>query len=212
MKTAEFRCEATRILSELRRDATFLTVRHYMNNFSEICDFSIVFHISYKNAVQKSADLLSVYKPSNEDAVGRPYTRRELEVAKVELLDSFRLTLAGNNPLAKSGHVYSRIDNGEGIIPGIKLHDTQDIIHLNGLRIWKNILLKGKYPPDNRAAKTIAKADLRSRLPIGRYVQFKLTPGKFRQLNVAGMTIKEDDVVREIMNGMSFCTVENEMD
>lgn len=203
MDTTEFRCEATKILSELRPNATLLTVRHYMNNFGEICDFSIVFHINYHNAIQRSLDLLSAYTPKREDAIGRPYTHRELEVAKAELLSSFKMTLAGNNTFTKTSHVYSRIDNGEGVIPGIKLHDTQDIIHLTGFRVWRMALLPGNYPPDNRASKTIAKDDLRRRLPIGRYVQFKLTPGKFRELKVSGMTIKVEDVVRDIMNNVT---------
>lgn len=199
-----FRSEATRILSEIKKGSTFLTVHHYLNNFGEISDFSIVFHINYINAVSRSLELLEGYSISREDAVNRPYTHRELEVARKELLESFRMTLDGNNTLAKSAHSYVRVDNGEGQpISGIKLHESQDILHLIGFRIHKNILLKGKYLPDNRAAKTIAKDDLRSRLPVGRFTQFKLTPGKFRSLVVNGMTINEEDVLRQSMDSLS---------
>lgn len=200
---SDFRSVATRVLSEVQKGSTFLTVHHYLNNFGEISDFSIVFHINYLKAVARSAELLAAYSPTREDALNRPYTHRELEVAKKELLESFKMTMAGNNTLAKSAHSYSRVDNGEGQpICGVKLHDSQDILHLIGFRVHKNILLKGKYPPDNRAAKTIAKDDLRSRLPVGRFTQFKLTPGKFRSLVVSGMTIQEEDVLRQGMESL----------
>lgn len=200
---SDFRSVATRVLSEVQKGSTFLTVHHYLNNFGEISDFSIVFHINYLKAVARSAELLAAYSPTREDALNRPYTHRELEVAKKELLESFKMTMAGNNTLAKSAHSYSRVDNGEGKpICGVKLHDSQDILHLIGFRVHKNILLKGKYPPDNRAAKTIAKDDLRSRLPVGRFTQFKLTPGKFRSLVVSGMTIQEEDVLRQGMESL----------
>jgi len=200
-----FRCEATRVLSEIKKSSTFLTVRHYMNNFGEISDFSIVFHINYRNAISRSFELLQQYKPSNDDCIGKPYVLTELSAGREELLQSFKLSLDAIrqntvSPRDKTSNVYSKIgsDSGE-VISGIKLHDNQDIIHLNGLRVHRNILLKGNYPADNRLVKTIAKDDLRDKLPIGRYVQFKLTPGKFRELIVCGLTIREQDVVRQIM-------------
>lgn len=201
---SDFRSEATRVLSEIKKGSTFLTVHHYLNNFGEISDFSIVFHINYINAVSRSLELLEGYSVNREDAVNRPYTHRELEVARKELLESFRMTLDGNNTLAKSADSYVRVNNGEGQpIPGIKLHESQDILHLIGFRVHKNILLKGKYPPDNRAAKTIAKDEIRSRLPIGKFVQFKLLPGKFNKLVVAGVTVNEEDCIRNSMKKMT---------
>lgn len=198
---SEFRCEATRVLSDLKKGSTFLTVHHYLNNFGEISDFSIVFHINYHNAVSKSLELLRRYEPSTEDCFGKPYILTELSCARMELLDSFQMTLDGNNPLATNAKAYSLVDNGFGQINGIKLHDKQDILHLNGFRVHRNILMKGNYPVDKRSAKTIAKDDLRDKLPVGRYVQFKLTPGKFRKLVVAGVTLREEDVIRQVMNG-----------
>lgn len=202
-RIVEFRCEATRALSEIKKGSTFLTVRHYMNNFGEICDFSVVFHVSYRNAVTRSLELLQGYTPSHSDCLGKPYLLSELFTARAELLYSFKMTLEGHNPLATSADAYSQVDDGKGsAISGVKLHDKQDILHLNGFRVYRNVLLKGNYPEDRRMPKTVAKDDLRDRLPIGRYVQFKLTPGKFRSLIVAGITIREQDVVREIMNKM----------
>lgn len=196
----EFRSEATRVFSEIKKGSTFLTVHHYLNNFGEISDFSIVFHVSYRNAVQRSLDLLKTMQFSLDDCTGKPYTFLELSSARMELMDSFRMTLNGHNPLATSVKAYSHVDDGYGYpISGVKLHDKQDILHLNGFRVHRNVLLKGNYPLDKRAAKTLAKSDLRDKLPVGRYVQFKLTPGKFHKLVVAGITLREEDVVRQIM-------------
>lgn len=200
MKLSTFRSEVTAALADLRKGSTFLTVHHYINNFAEISDYSIVFHVDYLNAVKRSAELLEGYNFSYGDAEGRNYTHRELIVAKKELLDSFNMTIAGHNHLSTNASAYSKIDDGDGTpINGVKLHDEQDILHLNGFRVHKKVLLAGNYPVDNRAAKTIAKDDIRARLPVGRYVQFKLTPGKFSKLVVNGMSITEDDVLRQVM-------------
>jgi hypothetical protein len=157
----DFRSEATRILSEIRKGSTFLTVKHYMNNFGEISDFSIVFHISYRNAIEKSRDILDSFRFKPEDLIGKSYTLEIAEIARLELIESFQATLAGKAK-STSAHAYSAIDNGEGeAISGVKLHDTQDLLHITGFRVHKNILFPGNYPPDNRGLKTIAKDDLK---------------------------------------------------
>lgn len=204
MELSQFRCQATRALSELHSSATFMTVHHYVNNFGEVSDFSIVFHIDYLKAVAKSLNILNAFVLSDIDVIGKPYILSELMVARLELLESFKMTLRGHNPLAVSAKAYSRVDNGQQQpINGIKLHDKQDILHLNGFRVHKNILQQGQYPLDKRAAKTIAKDDLRQRLPVGRYLQFKLTAGKFQKLVVKKISIQQEDVIKNSLNQMN---------
>ncbi len=193
-----FRSECTRILSKIRPSATFLTATHYVNNHGEQSNFSICFHINYLNSINRAKELLELFNPQYKHCIGKPYTVDHLRVAKSELLDSFAMTLDGYNPLATSAHAYDEIVGADGkVIPGIKLHRNQDIVHLWGFKLHKKILMPGSYPKDNRSLRTLAKDDLRDLSPLGAFVQFKLTPGKFYKLVVEKMTIKEEDVIRE---------------
>lgn len=192
-----FPSEATRILSTVRPNTTFLTVHHYMNNYGEISDFSICFHVNYINAVKRAKKLLEEYMPSRNDCLKKPYSIDHLSRARDELIYSYGNTLKGNNPEATSAHAYSEIKHANEIIPGIKLHNNQDIIHLWGFKLHKRIIMPGTYPIDNRMPKTIAKDDLRNRTPLGNFTQYKLTEGKFYKLVVEGLTIKEEDVIRD---------------
>lgn len=198
MSVTIFRSEATKILSEIRKNSTFLTVHHYVNNFGEISDYSIAFHVNYLNAVQRAKNLLEAYQPTSEDCLNRPYTVDHLRVARDELIPSFGMTIDGYNPLATSADAYEEImDQDKVLIPGVKLHKEQDILHLWGFRLHKRVVFPGNYPKDNRQLKTIAKDELRSMSPLGRFGQFKLMPGKFMKFVVEGLTVKERDVIRE---------------
>ena len=53
-------------LSKLKSSATFLTVKGYSSESSEVSDFSIVFNMSYKNALEKSVMTLESYVPETE--------------------------------------------------------------------------------------------------------------------------------------------------
>lgn len=192
-----FRSTCVQKLSQLRPNATFLTIHNYTNNFGELSDFSICFHVSYENAVRRAQSLLREFSPGMRDTVGRPYTIIDLRRAQDELIQSYEWTLEGYNPLATSAHSYDPVYLADGsTVPGIKLHRDQDILHLWGFCLHKRIIFPGKYPPDRRTNKTIAKDDLRSMTPLGRFVQFKLTPPKFRSLVVQGITVDETEVIR----------------
>lgn len=197
MKTS-FQSRCTRELASLRRGATFLSVQHYINNFGEVSNFSICFHVSYQNALQKAIDLLHDYEPTAQDCVDKPYSPGHLASAKFELLDSHKMSLSGNNPLATSAHAYDAVvDHDRQPIDGIKLHREQDILHLWGFLVHKVVLIPGQYPPDNRHLLTRAKDDLRAMTPLGNFRQFKLGPAKFEKFVVQGITIREEDCIRE---------------
>ena len=52
-------------LSKIKSSSTFLTLKGYKNQFKEIADYSIVFHVDYKNALKRSISILESYKPVN---------------------------------------------------------------------------------------------------------------------------------------------------
>lgn len=203
MGLVDFRSQAVTLLSKMRPNATFLTIHNYMNAFGEISNFSIAFHVSYPNAVKRSKELLVKFIPTAEHCVGRPYSPDHLRIARDELLDSYDATLSGHNPAATSAHAYDEVQVGNATIPGIKLHREQDILHLWGFGLHKKVLLPGNYPEDTRRVFTIAKDDLRLMTPLGKFVQFRLQPGRFHQFVVEGITIKEDQVIREVHDRLS---------
>ena len=88
-------------LSKLRTSATFLTLKGYRSSNSEVADFNIVYHISYKNALLKSIDTLNAMSFSND-------LERQ---AKSELLTSFQTSLANmeENPIETRDDGFTRI-------------------------------------------------------------------------------------------------------
>lgn len=179
-KMTAFKDYCINIFSYVRPQATFLSVKEYKNNYYEVADFTVCFHANYLNAVSRSLEIVDGYSPSNDIEA----------IARDEMIESFRWTLNGFNPLYTCQDVYEDILDADGKpIPGIKLHKRQDSVHINAMRVRKNIISKGLYPDRDSADKTIAKRILRAKTPIGNWLQFKLEPKRFKELTVQKMRI-----------------------
>ena len=181
-----------RVFSHVRPGSTFLSIKNYQNNWNELSDFSVCFHVDYMNAVEKSLQIVETFKPKRSHTKGNNLNVRALKLARDSILHSFALTLSGmGNPYYTCDGVYESIlDADLQPIPGIKLHPGQDVVHINALKFRKKIVKKGYYPPYNSSQHTIAKRFIKSMTPIGNWVQFKLVPGRFSQLTVQKMKIK----------------------
>ena len=172
----------------------FLTVRDYRNEYGEVSHFNIVFHADYLSAVERSLDILKQYKPKLKDCTG--FTIWDLEQAKKDLLRSLK-TSSKKEHTHVDDEVYDAVSNKTGdVIPGIKLHSKQDVLHLEGLRIQKRIITRGIYPTVTSKQLTLAKDFLREQLPVGQWRQFKLLPGKFSAISVGSMSITDRQVTR----------------
>lgn len=169
------------ILSHVRPQATFLSVRGYRNNFYEVANFTVCFHADYIHAVQRSLELVKKYRPKNDIEAA----------ARDEILQSMRWTLNGFNPLYTCHGVYEEILGADGKpIPGIKLHTEQDSVHINAMKVRKDVISKGLYPDTKSADKTIAKRIIKAATPLAKWVQFKLEPKRFKELAVQNMRIR----------------------
>lgn len=198
MREIQFDSPATAELAKLRSNAMFLAIHGYQNNFQEVSDFSVLFHIDYQAAIRKSFQIVSAYRPKPSDWNGLSYTRQNLLTAQAELLDSYRHTLAGYNPYYTCHGVYALVSGPDGkIIPGIKLHIKDNILHLHGYRVHKRIHVPGIYPDRNSLAVTLAKNFLRTKTPVSAWRQFKLLPGRFRTISVGRLSINGIDVVEQ---------------
>jgi len=167
----------------------------------------IITGFRYENLVARSRDMLAAMTDAEVDALvargytgwqGRgakavevPVTRADFDAARAELTDSFDKTLAGTNE-STTDHVYEPlVVNGE-TVRGSRVYTgnpngqdaaTPGTVYLQGLKIGERVLdaaPNGPVPASQSAAKTVAKNVLRSRLPVARYVSYKLdtsTPG-----------------------------------
>jgi hypothetical protein len=135
------------------------------------------------------------------DKNGQPVTLADVATARAELEQSFRDTLAGTNE-STMDHVYDPlVVDGETVVGGrvYKCAGSQGhvpchcrtcsgdnrapkpgTIYLQGLKVFEEVLTpapNGPVPKAQSAAKTLAKNLLRKRLPVRRYVSFRLEPG-----------------------------------
>ena len=169
-------------LANLRTSSTFLTLHGYHDEHGGISDFSIVFHMSYENALKSSLDVMNAYIPEND-----------LEAqAKLELIDSFTtsLTKSETTKVEDIDDAYSRFFNDDGSpVKGIKLHRDTDTLHIYGLIVHKNVITPAVYPKRNRKPLTIAKDKLHAICKVNAFRQFKITPDKVDCITVEHISL-----------------------
>lgn len=178
------------LLNDIRPGATFLTIKNYQNNYNEIADFQVVFHVNYRKAVEASLRKLERLSPSNGDWG---------YVAKQELLQSLQETLDGHNSRYTLHGVYEKVTSSGQTVNGVKWYKKGSAIHLNGFIIYKRVNVPGVYPKVISHEKTIEKDRLRDLLPIGRMREFKLVAGRFGLIKVEKMTLTEQDLLSKIL-------------
>lgn len=161
-------------LATIRPAATFLRLHNYRNELGEVADYNIVFHINYKNALERAIITIQNYQPENN-----------LEVqAKAELLDGYQSSLKKIGTLEKDDHYDHFYDDKGKVIKGVKLHKATDTIHLYGAVVNKKIVTAGKSKVTNKRPLTIAKDKLRSLTPLSAFRQFKITPNQVDKISV----------------------------
>lgn len=170
-------------LSAIRPSSTFLSIRGYRSATSgEVADHSIVFHMSYQSALERSIAALEAVIPACD-----------LEAtAKAELLASYQKSLdkVTTEPLEIIGDHYDRVLDAEGApIKGIKIHKESGALHLFGLAHRKVVREKGTYKEVKSRPLTIAKDKLRKSLPVERFRQFIIAPGSFEEMRVENLSV-----------------------
>lgn len=173
-------------LAKLRPSSTFLTLKGYRNEKSEVADHNIVFHISYENALKRSLLALESVVPADDTEA----------VAKRELIEGYQKSLEklATSPLEERDDGYTRFvdDNGE-YIKGMKLHTETGVLHLYGLLNAKRVIIPGQYKPTNKRALTIAKDKLRKLCPVDRFRQYKLTADRVESISVENLSLLPPD-------------------
>lgn len=185
-----FKDYCVRVFSHMRPNATFLTIRNYLNNFGERSNFNVCFHINYFNAVEKAHAAVRSYTPAQSDCSG--FTLDDLFAARQDLLWSYDTTMSGkDHPLYTCSGVYEDIiDHNGRPVPGVKLHSANNELHINALKIRKKVVAPTDYPIRNSAPFTLARRFLSRKTPLKDWVQFKLVLGRFDELAVEKMMIE----------------------
>jgi hypothetical protein len=169
-------------LTKLRPASTFLSLMRYRNAYSEVADYSIVFHMSYENALKKSIIALEAHEPISNLQL----------LAKEELLRSYQHSLdrMAVIPIEDIHDGYTRFFDENGrYIKGVKLHKRSDTLHLYGLLSRKRIVMPGLYPPDDRSEFTAIKEHLAKIGPVSRFRQFKVRPDQVDKITVDKLTL-----------------------
>jgi len=169
-------------LAKLRPSATFLSLRSYCNEYGEVADYSIVFHMSYENALKRSLLALENIVPSDD-----------LEaLAKRDLIESYQksLTKMSVTPIEEIDDAYTRFfDTNGSYIKGVKVHTASSTLHLYGLVNSKHVLTPGIYPRRNKRDLTIAKDKLRKVCPVDKFRQFKILPSQVESIRVENLSL-----------------------
>jgi hypothetical protein len=169
-------------LSKLRPAATFLSLLGYRNESSEIADYSVIFHMSYANALKRSLVALESIVPDND-----------LEAtAKQQLMASYQTSLdkIETTPMEELEDHYTHfLDENNHYIKGVKMHNVTGILHLYGLVAHKRVLMPGVYKKVNHRPLTIAKNKLAKLTPCGKFRQFKITPAQVDRIAVENMSL-----------------------
>lgn len=169
-------------LGKLRSSSTFLTLKGYRNEASEVADYSLIFHISYRSALEKSIALLKDMSLSTD------LEKQALD----ELSTSFQqsLTKMDESPIEEREDGYTHFVNDDGtFIKGVKLHNATNTLHLYGSVVHKRVLMPGNYKKVNSKPLTIAKNKLRYLTPVGRFRQFKITSNQVDRISVNKLSL-----------------------
>lgn len=169
-------------LAKLRPQATFLTLIGYRNEYSEVADYSIVFHMSYENALKRSIAALESVVPMDSLQA----------LAKQELIDGYTSSLKNmaETPVEEIDDAYTRFFDENGrYIKGVKLHTTTGVLHLYGLVNLKRVIMPGHYPQRNRRELTIAKDKLRKMCPVAKFRQFRILPSQVDRIAVESLSL-----------------------
>lgn len=173
-------------LGRLRPSSTFLTLLAYRNEASEVADYSIVFHMSYQNALRRSLAVLKTVVPDSDYQ----------SIAKKELVASYQASLdkMATTPIEEIEDGYTRFFDEDGnYIKGVKLHRASGALHLYGLVNHKRVLTPGQYKQTNRRPLTIAKDQLRRLCPVNKFRQFKIVPNQVDRISVENLSLLPPD-------------------
>ena len=158
-----------RAIAKSPTGVTMVSIREYQNSNGEISNNIVNIGANLGNAKKKDIELLR----------GKSGTTEVEEIARLELIKSLETPNANRSK--------GQIDAYTTITKGIKVHNVTGEIYVFGLRMKKEVVVKGIYPIVNSKAITIAKNVLRKDLKSSKFTQFKIS--EISEIRIAGEVI-----------------------
>lgn len=152
-----------------------MTISGYSNANGEIANYSIVFNVSYENALKKSIEIINNYNAESNLQ----------KTAKAEVLKSLNKSLTN---LESVGDGYDKVVSKGKLIKGIKFHRSSAAYHIYGFVVHKKVLLPATYKDVKSSDLTIEKRKLMKLCPVSKYRQFKLS-NSFEKIAIDGKVI-----------------------
>jgi hypothetical protein len=192
------------LLSTCDPFAQFVAVMGYQNGKGDVGNYSLLFNISYARAVEKSLKLINEvsfldycqyleFKKSNQTKIVVPVESVFLQAQK-EVFESLSLSHDGENHATHEGAYHEIYGLNGQKLKGCKLHDETRLIHLYGFAVHYLKIKDGNVKPPNSSTKTLAKKWIRSQLPVGKFVQFRLQPGKYDRLTIRKISLLSREI------------------
>lgn len=160
--------------------ARFVGFTYRAKESGELARHVLILGADYTNTLRESAKQLDSILPTLSGVQA---------IAGVELAQSFAKSLA----CIATGTVndsYTKADTYEAICQGIKVHKVDGSLEVAGMSHSKVVIEPGTYKTVNSSAKTIAKAELRRLLPIGKYRTFCLDASCLESVRISGTEIE----------------------
>jgi hypothetical protein len=162
---------ATRVINTLKNavrksptGVSMISIRNYTNSYNEISNSRINIGASYENAKQKDINFLKALDITTLE--NRKSDVVTLEMARIELIKSFETP--------DKNRSNGQIDAYTHIVSGLKVHNETSRVYIYGLRVAKEVIVKGEYPVVNSKPLTIAKNELRKLLKTNEFVNFAI--------------------------------------
>jgi len=188
---------------------------------------TVITGFSYTSLVQRSLEQMADVSDTDIRAYaakkGVILMAEDIATARAELKASFEASLKGEN-VSTTDEVYEPlVQDGETVksarvykctgeptckcrtCTGNEKQPVTGTIYLQGIKVYETVLKaapNGPVPAPKSAPKTVAKNAIRNRLPISKYVSYRLEPGADFILRVGGTAVAAASAA-----GMDFAKV-----
>jgi len=146
----------------------------YTNKDGEVQKTLINVGVSYENAKLKDIEYL---KDLDVKTIKSSQNKSTLEAARVALLGALVSPSKSRSEGQKNAYEY--LNNG------LKVHKETGALYVVGMKVKKQVLVKGDYKADTRRPLTVAKDDIRKLMKSTQYKNYNLS-------EMAKVTIKGD--------------------
>lgn len=178
-----------------------IRIQNYSTNYGDFSNFSLWIE-NYQVVVRKALEVVSKIIPTIDLVRGKDFSLHQLQEAKNQLIYSFHQSLGEKRHSGYTCHkVYSFFqDRSNQPISGIKLHQVDHVLHLEGICLNRQVTLPATLLAYPLESSTLVRAKnwLRSRTPLSRWIQLKISVANSLAIQVEQLSAVESGVLQEM--------------